>query len=97
MPGEQLRLRLDYRPDLFDRASIEALGERLLRLLEAAVAEPERPSGGSTFSALPSGRPSCGNGTTRCSRLRLRRWRSCLRRRRCEPPKQLRWCSRNSS
>ena len=45
MPGEQLRLRLDYRPDLFDRASIEALGRRLIRLLEAAVREPERPIG----------------------------------------------------
>ena len=45
MPGEQLRLRLDYRPDLFDRASIEALGERLVRLLEAAVAEPDRAIG----------------------------------------------------
>ena len=58
---------------------------------------PIGPLGGSTYSALPSGRPSCGTGTTRCSRLRLRRWRSCLRRRRCEPPKRLRWCSRNSS
>ena len=45
LPGEQLRLRLDYRPDLFDRASIEALGRRLIRLLEAAVAEPERAIG----------------------------------------------------
>ena len=38
-------LRLDYRPDLFDRASIEALGQRLVRLLEAAVAEPDRAIG----------------------------------------------------
>ena len=45
MPGEQLRLRLDYRPDLFERGQIEALGERLIRLLEAAVAEPERAIG----------------------------------------------------
>ena len=40
-----MQLRLDYRPDLFDRASIEALGRRLIRLLEAAVAEPERAIG----------------------------------------------------
>ena len=45
VPGQQLVLRLDYRPDLFDRASIEALGQRLLRLLEAAVAEPDRAIG----------------------------------------------------
>ena len=30
---------------MFDRASIEALGERLIRLLEAAVAAPERAIG----------------------------------------------------
>ena len=45
MPAQQLVLRLDYRSDLFDRASIEALGRRLIRLLEAAVAEPERAIG----------------------------------------------------
>src|SRR5262249_30682797 len=45
VPGEQLRLRLEYRPDLFERESIAALGERLVRLLEAVVAEPERAIG----------------------------------------------------
>ncbi len=44
-PGEQLRLRLDYRPDLVEQRTLEALGGRLIRLLEAAVAEPERPIG----------------------------------------------------
>src|SRR5262249_17651737 len=38
---ERLQLRLDYRPDLFDRGSVEALAERLVRVLEAAVAAPE--------------------------------------------------------
>ena len=38
-------LRLEYRPDLFERGQIEALGGRLIRLLEAAVAEPERAIG----------------------------------------------------
>ena len=32
---ERLQLRLEYRPDLFDRESIETLGDRLVRLLEA--------------------------------------------------------------
>ena len=36
---------IEYATDLFDRASVEALGGRLIRLLEAAVAEPERPIG----------------------------------------------------
>src|SRR6266436_4057799 len=40
-PSERLQLRLDYRPDLFDRASVEALAGRLVRVPEAAVAAPE--------------------------------------------------------
>ena len=44
-PGERLVLRLDYRPDLFDRETVTALGARLIRLLEAAVAEPQRAIG----------------------------------------------------
>src|SRR5437588_8807030 len=40
-PGGRLQLRLDYRADLFDRASVEALGRRLVRLLEGAVAAPD--------------------------------------------------------
>ena len=44
-PGDELTLRLDYRPDLFDRGSVAVLGERLIRLLEGAVAEPDRPIG----------------------------------------------------
>jgi non-ribosomal peptide synthase protein (TIGR01720 family) len=42
-PGAELRLRLDYRPDLFDRDQIEVLGARLVRILEGAVADAERP------------------------------------------------------
>jgi non-ribosomal peptide synthetase component F len=40
-----LRLRLDYRGDLFDRSSMAAVAGRLVRLLEAAVAEPDRSIG----------------------------------------------------
>ncbi len=36
---------IEYATDLFDRQSVEALGARLVRLLEAAVAEPERAIG----------------------------------------------------
>ena len=45
-PGEELQLRLDYRPDLFDEATVVTLGQRLIRLLEAAVADPDRALGG---------------------------------------------------
>ena len=38
-PGEALQLRLDYRGDLFERGTVEAIGQRLIRLLSAAVAD----------------------------------------------------------
>ena len=44
-PGEALQLRLDYRGDLFDRGTVEAIGQRLIRLLTAAVADATRPLG----------------------------------------------------
>ncbi|MFL6129470.1 MAG: amino acid adenylation domain-containing protein [Mycobacteriales bacterium] len=40
-----LDLALRYRTDLFDDATAVALGDRLARLLAAAVAEPDRPVG----------------------------------------------------
>ena len=36
---------IEYATDLFERPSVEALGQRLVRLLEAAVAEPDRAIG----------------------------------------------------
>ena len=36
---------LEYASDLFERASVEAIADRLIRLLEAAVAQPDRPIG----------------------------------------------------
>src|SRR6185436_9627360 len=36
---------LEYSSDLFERSSVEVLGERLLRLLTGAVAAPDRPLG----------------------------------------------------
>ncbi|WP_432587793.1 amino acid adenylation domain-containing protein [Streptomyces sp. HD1123-B1] len=38
-----LTLKLDHRPDLFDATEARALGERLVRLLEAFAEDPERP------------------------------------------------------
>ena len=59
-PGERLRLRLDYRADLFERASRRRPSrERLDRLLTAAAAEPDpRRSAASTFSRPTSAAPS---------------------------------------
>jgi amino acid adenylation domain-containing protein/non-ribosomal peptide synthase protein (TIGR01720 family) len=45
VPGDRLRLSLEYRPDLFDRAGIEALAGRLHRVLATVVDDPERPVG----------------------------------------------------
>jgi len=45
LPGARLQFRLQYRPDLFDRETVEALSERWVRLLEAVVADADRPIG----------------------------------------------------
>jgi nonribosomal peptide synthetase DhbF len=45
MPGPPLRLRLAYRPDVYDQQAAKLLGQRLVRLLEQVAAEPELPVG----------------------------------------------------
>ena len=85
---------IEYASDLFDRADVEALAARLIRLLEAAVAEPGRAIGSLDILAPASARRCCGAGTTRRMRSLLRRCRSCLRRRLCARPRPPRWCSR---
>ena len=41
-PGRELGLRVEYDTDVFDAASIEALIERLQRVLVAMTADPRR-------------------------------------------------------
>uniref|UniRef100_UPI0020274471 condensation domain-containing protein n=1 Tax=Streptomyces cellostaticus TaxID=67285 RepID=UPI0020274471 len=41
LPGRELVLNLDYRKDAFDRAAVEQLAARLVRLLETIVAAPD--------------------------------------------------------
>ena len=53
IPGDQLRLRLNYWPDVFDRDSVEALGARLVRLLEGAVSGPDRAIGSLELLGAP--------------------------------------------
>ena len=45
IPGEELRLRFDFRGDQFDRVTVEALAGRFIRIVEATVAVPERALG----------------------------------------------------
>ena len=80
-PDHTLGLRLDYRPDLFERGSIEALGARLLRLLQSAAAGPERAIGSLEWCRRTSARRCCGWGWG----LRRRRCLAMRRCRRCSP------------
>ncbi|MGW0330969.1 amino acid adenylation domain-containing protein [Streptomyces sp. NPDC003011] len=41
--GTRMSLHWQYRPDLFDRADVTAVGERVLRVLEAFAEDPARP------------------------------------------------------
>jgi amino acid adenylation domain-containing protein/non-ribosomal peptide synthase protein (TIGR01720 family) len=45
LPGETLRIRFGYRPDVFEPRDVEAIGARLIRVLEAVVEDPSRPVG----------------------------------------------------
>src|SRR5262249_3477461 len=41
IPGDRLEIRLNYRPDLFDLVSAQALADRVVRVLGAVVADSE--------------------------------------------------------
>ncbi|MEU4198970.1 amino acid adenylation domain-containing protein [Streptomyces sp. NPDC026294] len=45
VPGDRLRIYVTYRPDLFDRREARQLGERVVRVLEQVVADPQAPVG----------------------------------------------------
>jgi amino acid adenylation domain-containing protein len=45
VPGQRLSFRLQYRTDLFEYRSAEAIGNRLLRLLEAIAEDPSQRIG----------------------------------------------------
>src|SRR5262249_34334031 len=67
VPGERLRLRLDYRGDLFERSGMEVLAGRFVRLLEAAVATPDPAIGRVGILAAAERAPLLreGDGTAR--------------------------------
>ena len=62
--GERLRIELSYKVDFYDRASIEALGDALQRILQAVVTEPAAPL--SALGALVDGakRDPAGSGVS---------------------------------
>uniref|UniRef100_UPI001428A884 non-ribosomal peptide synthetase n=1 Tax=Streptomyces hygroscopicus TaxID=1912 RepID=UPI001428A884 len=43
MPGRTLRLRFGHRPDVIGREAIEAIGDRLVRAVQAMIGAPEQP------------------------------------------------------
>ncbi|MFJ6432026.1 amino acid adenylation domain-containing protein [Streptomyces sp. NPDC091416] len=45
LPGTALSFRLDHRPDLFDRAAAQTIGERFVRVLESIAEQPGAPLG----------------------------------------------------
>ncbi|MFB6977276.1 amino acid adenylation domain-containing protein [Streptomyces scopuliridis] len=45
LPGETLRIRFGYRPDVFGPDDIRSIGDRLVRALEAVVRDPSCPVG----------------------------------------------------
>ncbi|MEO3972427.1 amino acid adenylation domain-containing protein [Streptomyces sp. CAU 1734] len=45
VPKDRMLFKLDYRPDLFDRSTAEAIFGRLVRVLEQLAADPRRPVG----------------------------------------------------
>ncbi|MEU0009355.1 amino acid adenylation domain-containing protein [Streptomyces sp. NPDC006314] len=49
-PAEELGIRLDFRPGLFARETVERIGERLVRILETIADDPHRTAG--TLSVL---------------------------------------------
>ncbi len=87
---------IEYASDLFDRASVEALADRLVRVLEGAVAAPDVAIGRLELCLRLSGGGCSRIGTRRGVRFCRRRCRSCLRRRRGRRRKRLRLCLRTS-
>ncbi|KDN87619.1 condensation domain-containing protein [Kitasatospora cheerisanensis] len=56
LPGADLRLELEYRPDVFDAAAAETLLGRFLALLEEFAADPDTPLARLNLLARPSAR-----------------------------------------
>ena len=87
---------LEYSSDLFDRASVAAFGERLVRLLAGAVAAPDRAIGLLPMLSAAERAADLAVWNATAARGRgARRCRRCLRRRRRARRRRWRWCSRS--
>ena len=96
VPGERLQLRLDYRPDLFERASVEAHGWRgWCGCWRRRSRSPSGRSAASTFSPPRSATPSCAEWNDTARAVAVRHLAGAVRRagRRARPMRS-RWCSR---
>ena len=85
---------LEYASDLFERSSVEAIADRLVRVLEGALADPERSIGRLEVLSAGERERSCGSGTRLRVRCLRRRCLSCLRRRLRRRRRRLLRCSR---
>ena len=67
MPGSELGLRVEFDTDVFDAATIEALIERLQRMLAAMTADPTRRLSSMDVLDEPLSTPAWMGGLTgRC-------------------------------
>ncbi len=86
---------IEYATDLFDRVSVEALADRLIRLLEAAVAAPDQAIGAlDILSAAERHTILHGWNDTAHPLPAGTRCPPCLLPRSPEPRMRSRWCSR---
>ena len=94
IPGEELRLRFDFRGDQFDRVRWRRWRGASFGSLRRQLRRRSVRWAGSTFSALRNARRSCEAGTIPRIRSSRPPCRSCLRRRRGNSPMPLRSYSR---
>ena len=91
VPGERLRLRLQYRSDLFERSTVEVIGRRLVALLEAVVADPSQPIGRIDLLAPEERRQILFEWNARPAICHRPLYRPCSRRRWSAVLRQSRW------
>ena len=87
---------IEYRTDLFERRSVEAIASRLVRLLEAASADPNSRLAALSSWPLRNAGKSWSTGTTRPARSHIPRCLPCSRPRSDAALRQLPWSLRRA-
>ena len=86
---------LEYATDLFERASVEAMADRLVRLLEAAADDPDRAIGGLDILAAAERHTILRAWNDTAQRVAIQPpCRSCSKPRSPAPPMPSPWCSK---